>query len=123
MIESRDWIAVIVGVGLAAAWTMFTTGLVVMLRGADALPYPARAIQERAGWPGPRPPMGGLRRFATIAFGLTFLGVSAVIPLAILVDSNIQARPVERLVSITDLLFMVGWLGFLAIGYRRDEVS
>jgi hypothetical protein len=120
-ILGREWIALTVGLVLALVWAMTSTGLLVMFRGPDPLPAPIQEL-NRHGWPGVPAPANRTRRAGTVVLGSAILFVLAWMPLEILFDSGIQTTQVERLISIFDVLFILGWLAFLAwryLGRRR----
>lgn len=49
--------------------------------------------------------------------GSVILAVLAWMPLAILFDPGIEATQIEQIVSTFDVLFIVGWVAFLAQRY------
>ncbi len=119
----RNLIALVAGLALAIGWSMFSTGLAVMLRGSGPLPPRLRSLALRHGWPGEPIPTKPLRRAATLVFGAGAAAVCLVIPGSALLNPTVRLTEGERWLFISVLLFMAAWTAFLLYMYARVRQS
>jgi hypothetical protein len=101
-----------------------SSSFVGMTGQGDVVPRRFYEINQRHGWPG-RFAMEsrGVRRLATIFFGIALLVVVLLVPIWSLVDSSITTSVIDRMLLSVELVVLGGWVGYLALRWKSPDGS